>query len=187
MSDQIKIALVGSGERADEGHVDAIVHRLGEAAGEGRLTLEEFASRLREAYAARTVTELMNVLDGLSGRLPARIEEFTDRHLSVLGGMRRGGRWLADRRLISLTALGNVHLDLRKALLAGPELTLTSIALIGGVQACVPEGVRVDVGGLTLFGRHEVDLPEPAPGAPKIRINAYSLVGGVAVAVPRGW
>jgi ABC-type transporter Mla subunit MlaD len=62
-----------------------------------------------------------------------------------------------------------------------------ALALAGGVNACVPSGVRVDVGGLSLFGQRSLDLETPAAGAPVIRIQAYAVAGGVHVTSPRGW
>jgi predicted membrane protein len=92
-----------------------------------------------------------------------------------------------EHRLISLTLIGSVNLDLRKALLSGPEASVMALAVVGGVNACVPSGVRVDVGGLSLFGQRSVDVEAPAPGAPVIRIQAYAVAGGVRVTSPRGW
>jgi hypothetical protein len=51
--------LVSDGER------ERAVERLREAAGEGRLTTDEFSERLDRAYAVRTRGELDGVLDGL--------------------------------------------------------------------------------------------------------------------------
>jgi hypothetical protein len=193
MTDQSKRAVAGSGERVGEAQLEAVLRRLGVACGEGRLTLEEFSARVQEAYVARTAASLLHTLDGLPGRIPGASlvtrdsQEHTAWHVALIGGVRRSGRWIMDHKLISLTLLGNVNLDLRKALLSGPETTVMALALAGGVNACVPSGVRVDVGGLSLFGQRSLDLETPAAGAPVIRIQAYAVAGGVHVTSPRGW
>ena len=193
MTEQSKHAFALSGERAGEAQLDAVLRRLGVACGEGRLTLEEFSARAQDAYVARTAAALLRTLDGLPGRIPGAslvtrdLQQRTAWHLALIGGVRRSGRWIMDHRLISVTLIGTVSLDLRKALLSGPEATVTALAVAGGVNACVPSGVRVDVRGLSLFGQRSLDVETPAPGAPVIRIQAYAVAGGVRVSSPRGW
>src|ERR1700735_5612251 len=53
--------------RASDSERDAVVARLNEAVGEGRLTLQEFSDRIDEVYSARTRGELAP----LTGDLPA--------------------------------------------------------------------------------------------------------------------
>jgi hypothetical protein len=193
MTDQSTRAVASSGERAGEAQLEAVLRRLGVACGEGRLTLEEFSARAQDAYVARTAAALLRTLDGLPGRIPGASlvtrdpQEGTAWHVALIGGVRRSGRWIMEHRLISLTLIGSVNLDLRKALLSGPEASVMALAVVGGVNACVPSGVRVDVGGLSLFGQRSVDVEAPAPGAPVIRIQAYAVAGGVRVTSPRGW
>lgn len=57
----------GSDVRASDAERDAVVARINQAVGEGRLTLDEFSDRLELAYAARTRGDL----DPLLRDLPA--------------------------------------------------------------------------------------------------------------------
>src|ERR1035438_1930436 len=58
--------------RASDGEREAVVARLNDAVGEGRLTLQEFSERLDRAYAARTRGKLARLVTGLPGREPVR-------------------------------------------------------------------------------------------------------------------
>jgi hypothetical protein len=79
--------------------------------------------------------------------------------------------------------MGGSKLDLREAEITGPRLSITAVAVMGGVTIVVPEGIEVDVSGLSLMGGRDVrvaDVP-PRPGTPVIRVRALSLMGGVTV------
>ena len=58
--------------RASDAERDATVERLRDAAGEGRLTLEEFSDRMEQATAARTRTELDRLVTDLPAANRAR-------------------------------------------------------------------------------------------------------------------
>jgi hypothetical protein len=53
------------GIRASDAERDATVERLSRAAGDGRLTLEEFSQRMEQATAARTQAELARLVADL--------------------------------------------------------------------------------------------------------------------------
>jgi predicted membrane protein len=56
-------------------------------------------------------------------------------------------------RSLAVAVVGDLDLDLRDAEIASPETTLTALAIVGDIDVYVPEGVRVDVAGITMFGR----------------------------------
>ncbi len=177
--------------RASDAERHLVAERLGTACGEGRLTLKEFSDRVGEVYAARTRAEL----DRLVTDLPVATErpiaavaggvEATRWEVHPLGGVRRTGRWRVPPRGVFATVLGGMHLDLCDAVLGAEEVSLTVVALLGGVRIIVPPGVEVDVDGLTLLGgRHvEVDPNPPRAGsnAPRLRIRTVAVLGGVHV------
>lgn len=79
--------------------------------------------------------------------------------------------------------MGGCRLDLREAEIQGPRLDITAVSLMGGVKIVVPEGVEVNVGGVSIMGGKHVrvrDLP-PRPGTPLIHVRAISIMGGVEV------
>jgi hypothetical protein len=83
---------------------------------------------------------------------------------------------------------GGATLDLREAHI-DDEATVDATALFGGVDVLVPEGWRIQMGGIPIFGGFEdktKNQSEPAPGAPTLRVNATSIFGGVTVANKAG-
>lgn len=83
---------------------------------------------------------------------------------------------------------GGATLDLREAHI-DEEAVVDATALFGGVDVLVPEGWRVQIGGIPIFGGFEDktrNQPPPAPGAPTLRVNATSIFGGVTVANKAG-
>jgi Domain of unknown function (DUF1707) len=170
--------------RASDAERDEAANRLGVAAGEGRLTLEEFGERLDRAQAAQTRAEL----DGLLADLPAAgaapppaAAAKTRWQISPLGGMRwRGGT--LEPNTVSVSLIGGADLDLRETRLGAPSVTLTKVSVIGGVDLKVPRGVRVRISGFSLLGGRSVQLAEPTdPSAPTLELRAFSLIGGVRV------
>jgi hypothetical protein len=187
----------GSGLRASDAERDAVVGRLNQAVGEGRLTLDEFSQRLELAYAARTRGDLDPLLrdlptDAGGAALAAtsgtavvsggsQVKD-TRWNISPIGGIRHRGRWRVPRHTVAIGVLGGVDVDLGEAELAAPEVMITKVSIIGGVSVRVPPGMRVEVSNFTVLGGRDTDLRSPlAPNAPVLRIRAFSIIGGVNV------
>lgn len=188
----------GSGVRASDAEREAVVARLNTAVGEGRLTMDEFSGRLELAYAARTRGDLDQLLSDLPAETgevaPAAAtsaamvraggqDEGTSWHISPVGGVRHKGRWRVPRHTVLVTILGGLEADLAEAELAAPEVMITKVSVIGGVDIRVPPGVRVEVTHFfALLGGREIDTDvPPAANAPVLRIRAFTLIGGVQV------
>lgn len=189
----------GDGIRASDAERDATVERLRDAAGEGRLTLEEFSDRMEQASTAKTRAELDQLLTDLpatggpGGVAPAGNRVATGAtvaptwHVAPIGGLNVSGPWRMGRHVVVISLIGGADLDLRQAELAARDVTLTKVSVIGGVNARVPDGIRVDASGLSLLGGTSVDAaPDPGPGAPTIHIRAFSIIGGIRIRRGRG-
>jgi hypothetical protein len=167
--------------RASDAERERTASALGDAAAEGRLTLEELTERLDAAYAAKSRGEL----DALTADLPARAASgATPRRkaVGILGGTELRGRIRVEGVLTVIGVLGGIEIDLREAELIGHELELRCYAVLGGVEITVPEGVDVSVELMSVLGGQEVRLGEPPrPGAPLIRVTGVSALGGVEV------
>jgi len=180
--------------RASDAEREATVVRLREAAGEGRLTVEELATRIDAAYAATTLAELEPLTADLPAVAPASsvtVEpgaQGTSLILGILGGGDRRGRWRVAERVKVINVLGGADLDLREATLAGPEVHITVISLLGGSDIVVPEGVHVELSSFAFLGGDELKLdgPEPPPGAPVVHVRTVSILGGTDVKTRRG-
>src|SRR5437763_11355581 len=181
MPDQRQGVLASDAER------DRVALVLRDAAAEGRLTLEELSDRVASAYSSRTSTEL----DALTRDLPklATVTALPERHsrtrwvVAVMSGAKRKGRWRPGDRCVSVGVMGGCRLDLRDAEITGSLLAITAVAVMGGVTIVVPEGIEVDVSGLSVMGGKDVrvaDMP-PRPGTPVVRVRVLSVMGGVTV------
>jgi hypothetical protein len=176
--------------RASDGERERVVTALRDGAAEGRLTFDELAQRVELAYGAATSVELDALLADLPAVAPAVAPALGQRrrwNVAIMGGCTRRGRWRPAPRSIALALMGGVDLDLREATIEGDELVITAVAIMGGVDVRVPEGIEVDLGGFAFMGGND-HLPGEAPvraGMPVVRVRAYSLMGGVDVKVGR--
>ena len=180
--------------RASDAEREAVVARLRDAAGEGRLTVEELAERVAAAYAAGTREELEPLTADLPAVAPAAAvgegmpvggtgAAAPSLVLGILGGGDRRGRWRVPERMTVVNVLGGADLDLREATLAAPEVEIRVFSVLGGSDVIVPEGVHVELGGFAVLGGNDLKLtgPAPPPGAPLVRVRAWSLLGGTDV------
>lgn len=196
---------------ADRGRVADVI---GDAFAEGRLTHAEYDERLTTTMEARTLTDLLPVVEGLppaaaaaalapllqaSAPLPGVSADPVNRPapngwyslgaslppssaVAVFGGATRKGEWLVPEQLTAFALFGGVELDLTRASFAGPESELTAVAVMGGVDITVPEGITVQVDGVGVFGGFDQQAEGPGePGAPVLRIKGVAFFGGVSV------
>jgi Domain of unknown function (DUF1707)/Cell wall-active antibiotics response 4TMS YvqF len=171
--------------RASDADREQAVVRLREHLLAGRLTLEEFSERVDGALRAKVTGELARLQDDMpevfaepaaSRRKPAR---FTT---AVFGHVARRGRLRLGRWAFASSTFGDLDFDLRDATVDQRRTVVTVIAAFGNVDVYVPEGVSVDVGGLTIFG-HRRDWGRDAgrPDAPAVRVRVLGFVGTIDV------
>lgn len=170
---------------------EAVVARLTEHAGAGHLTLAQFDERARRAYAAASRDELTAVTSDLpSSTTPVRARRRARRWVvALLGGSTLTGRWRLSGTLTSVSVMGGSTLDLRDVELDGAEVTITTLALMGGDDIYVPDGVEVEMTGFALMGGNDEHGATTSmhPGAPVVRIRAFAVMGGVDLwRVPAG-
>jgi hypothetical protein len=170
--------------RVSDTERETAIANLREHTVAGRLTLEEFSERVDLALAARTGVEL----DAVGAELPVRSEATASRKrrflITLIGSEQRRGRWRVPERMWAFSLLGAPDLDLRQALIDRPEVTVTSISLVGALTALVPPAIDVELGGLALIGGNDLfgdELAVDVPSGPRIRIRSFALVGGARV------
>jgi uncharacterized protein DUF1707/cell wall-active antibiotic response 4TMS protein YvqF len=168
---------------------------LREAAGHGRITMDELDERLELAYGAKTYADLAVVTrdlpqsvqaPGPAGRpVPVGRIGGTPRNkfsIAIMSGARRAGRWVLPRSYTAVAVMGGVELDLREAQFSEPEATIYAYTVMGGIEITVPEDVDVDVSGIAFMGGFDHNASGPgAPGAPRLRVLGFALMGGVDV------
>jgi len=169
--------------RVSDADREATLVRLREAGGEGRLTLEELSERVERTDAARTAAELEAITADLPPARPAPVKAKEKGWvIAVMGGAERKGSWRPARRTNVVTLMGGAALDLREVELPGPEIEITAVTVMGGIEVIVPEGVQVELNDFAIMGGNtgprNANVP---PGAPVVRVRAYSLMGGIGV------
>ena len=169
--------------RAADADRERAVAGLREQLVAGRLTLDEFSDRVDTANAARTLAELEALTRDLPALARRSKREPTRWSVAVMGGVERKGRWRAAERTLAVAVMGGCCLDLRSAEIESTEVEITAVALMGGVEIVVPEGVEVQLTGFALMGGKEQRVKEVPilPGSPLVRVRAFALMGGVVV------
>jgi hypothetical protein len=175
-----------------------VANVLREAAGDGRLTMDELDERLDAVYAAKTYAELEPITHDLpdAGTVhapavpsapaadPARFggEPTSGGAFAILGGFSRKGDWTVPKEFTAFCLLGGGELDLRDARFEDREVTIHVVVLLGGCEITVPEDATVRVTGVGIMGAFEHSAAgSGAPGGPVITINGMAFMGGVDV------
>jgi Domain of unknown function (DUF1707)/Cell wall-active antibiotics response 4TMS YvqF len=169
---------------ASDAERERSVELLRNAAGEGRLTLEEFSRRVGLAYAARTDQELASLARDLpDAAAPVTPAAVSEQHRAFCSHLVRTGPWSLPQRSSWRSIFGTIDLDLRQARLAGPETALEVYNLFGTVTVIVPDGVEVAVRGGGLFASQKIESPEQAPvaGGPRLTIETRGPGGTLYV------
>lgn len=177
-------------------------HRVAEvlrqAAGDGRIDLEELDQRLEAAYRAKTYGDLVPITVDLPASAshptaaPRPVEPATAytgaRHsgsLAVMSETKRTGQWLVEDGHTAFALMGSVLLDLRQAQLDGPEITVNAHAVMGEVRLLVDAGTTVVVDGYAVMGEYCEQRPkvpfDPSRGGPVVRVRGFALMGSVHV------
>jgi hypothetical protein len=167
--------------RASDADREVALALLREASVDGRLTLEELAERAELVQAARTRDEVAAATADLAPAAPDPPQEAV-RHRALFSHFAREGPWRPARQSRFSAVFGSIRIDLRKAVLPGPEMDIEAKAVFGSVEVIVPEGVIVDVSGVGALSSQELRVQGAAPdGAPVIRIRHRGICGSLNV------
>jgi class 3 adenylate cyclase len=163
------------------------VELLRQHTAEGRLTLDEFSERVGLAFGARTEADLRQVMADLPA-VQTPVPETARRKakgwtVSIMSGSRRTGRWRPQSHTKAVAIMGGCELDLRQAEIDGPEIVITAVAFMGGIDIIVPEGIEVEMSGVPFMGGKDLKVRDvaPTPGAPRVRVRAFPIMGGITV------
>jgi hypothetical protein len=180
--------------RASDGDRDKVASVLRDAAGDGRLSLEELDERLSAVYAAKTYADLEPITRDLPDMATAGPpspsghgsaygfggEPTSKTGIGILGGFARKGPWGVPRRFTSVAFWGGGEIDLREARFSEREVTIRAFAVMGGVHVIVPEDAEVHVSGIGIMGGFDHSSIGPGrPGGPRILIRGFAFWGGV--------
>jgi len=186
--------------RASDSDRERVAEQLREAAGHGRLTMDELEERLESAYSAKTYAELepltrdlpaagatppLPVAAGSGAVSPLVGGTPTGRRwsIAIMSGSNRRGRWVVPARYNAFSFWGGVVLDLREATFAERETVIRANAIMAGIDILVPEGVDLRVDGFGLMGGYDdatsSSVEPPPPGAPIVRVTGIAFWAGV--------
>jgi hypothetical protein len=178
--------------RASDAERERVITLLGEAAADGRLTLEEHSERVERAYSARTLGDLAEITTDLAAPSAQPIQLDTRRSVSgVFGRELREGHWVVPERLVASAICGEVTLDLRQALLQSNRVIVFATVIGGTLRLIVPDEVAVQVTGSAMLGRAAGGVAQGRadgpvrPDQPVIEVRTFALMGRVKVIRPR--
>jgi hypothetical protein len=159
--------------RASDADRDRVLDMLREAAGDGRLTADEFDERMEAALSSRTLGELAALTADLgpgpggAGAATAQAEDVV--RIDQRGGsVQRTGRWVVPRRLELRPSWCDVTLDFTEAIIAADTL-LIEMSMRGGSLILVTRpGIVVDADYLAVRYTDVEIRPNTRPGVPVI-------------------
>jgi hypothetical protein len=108
------------------------------------------------------------------------VSELRRTNVMLMGGLRARDRARVEDRVLLVTTIGGMDLDLGAAEFTAPKTTIVKVSLIGGIDLTVPADARVTVHGLSIGGRKVEPAAGPTDG-PEIVVHGYGLIGGIKV------
>jgi hypothetical protein len=170
---------------------------LRDAAGEGRIDLEELDERLELTWGAKTYADLVPITADLhlpsqpqaaGAPVPRQSHVPAVGHASstaIMGECKRQGVWSVPEHHSAFALMGSVVLDLRQAQLSSDHIQINASSIMGEVKIIVPAHMHVVVDGTPIMGDYNLakdKVPaEVGPDSPTVRVKGMSLMGSVSV------
>jgi hypothetical protein len=178
--------------RASDADRELVAERLREAAGEGRLTLDELEERLGQVYRALTYGELDALVADLPagpGLAPGGAPGDPEVLRLSAGGSRRTktGSWVVPPTIVASAGMSDVKLDFTEAVCRHRVVQVEARAWAGNVVLVVPRGwsVLLDEVSSSLGSVKDKVTAPAAPGAPTIVVRGHAAMGNVVARHPR--
>lgn len=172
---------------------------LRDAAGEGRIDLDELEERLELTWQAKTYGELVPITLDLQAtgpvtppaaapvrRAPAGLPAVG--HASstaIMSECKRQGVWSVPANHSAFALMGSVVIDLRQAQLESHHTQINASSIMGEVKIIVPADMHVVLDGTPIMGefsqQKDKTPAEVGPGSPTVRIRGVALMGSVNV------
>ena len=106
--------------------------------------------------------------------------------LGLAGDSNRTGVWEAEDELKAVAVLGDVTIDLCNARVTSSEITVTAYAILRDIEIIVPDGVEVEISGVTVRGDIESTVPPVTWGRRRfvVKVEGHAVLGDVEVRRP---
>jgi hypothetical protein len=172
---------------------------LRDAAGEGRIDLDELEERLELTWQAKTYGELVPITLDMQAtgpvvppagppvrRTPSSVPAVGhNSSVAIMSECKRQGVWSVPEHHSAFAMMGSVVIDLRQAQLSAHETLINASSIMGEVKVIVPADMHVLVDGTPImgeFGQAKDKVPaQVGPGSPVVRIRGMALMGSVTV------
>ncbi len=182
---------------AEREHVGQLLQR---AVGQGRITIDEFDTRMAAAMAARTRGDLNAVVMDIAEAAPTAkgagdtpAQRAAKNEVQLRGGMgdiKRRGYWVVPPTVKVTGGMGDTLLDFTEAELTSPVTTVEASLGMGDLTIVLPVGASVDLDDANCsIGsvNNRTARYRPEPGAPHFVVRATVRMGDVTVLYPRSW
>ena len=182
-------------QRISDQERQQVAEVLRQAAGEGRLDIDELNKRLEATFAARTYADIVPITADLPtagvGGLPVPRSAASaavpthESSFAMMSTTRRRGPWQVGRQHKAFALMGGVVLDLREAIVVGQEVTIHASAFMGSVDVYVDEHTVVICDGRAFMGDYSESRSkiqaQPQPQSPVVRVLGRAVMGRVNV------
>ncbi len=180
--------------RAADADRAAVAERLGIAAGEGRIDLDELDERVRLAYRARTYGQLRALVEDLPDRSPSVPDPATVAEPETLvlkttaHILKQSGRWVVPRRITAESTTGFITIDFTRASCAHREVSVDAATRTGRIRLILPDGWAARVAPSSTNTSHISNraVEEADPGAPTIVVTGHPIFGYIKIRQRRG-
>jgi hypothetical protein len=187
-------------QRISDQERQQVAEVLRQAAGEGRIDVDELDKRLDATFAARTYAELVPITADLPvaniGALPVPRSSALvagpahESSFAMMSTTRRRGPWQVGTQHKAFALMGGVVLDLREAMVPGQEVTINASVVMGSVDVLVDEHTVVICDGRAFMGDYSESRSriqaQRRPDSPVVRVRGRALMGRVNVKRRRG-
>ncbi len=187
-------------QRISDQERQQVAEVLRQAAGEGRIDVDELDKRLDATFAARTYAELVPITADLPraniGALPVPRSSALaagpvhESSFAMMSTTRRRGPWQVGTQHKAFALMGGVVLDLREAVVPGQEVTINASVVMGSVDVLVDEHAVVICDGRAFMGDYSESRSriqaQRRPDSPVVRVRGRALMGRVNVKRRRG-
>ena len=183
-------------EQVKEEVIDVLVYNY----SRGVIFNEAFERRLDAVIAASNNAAMMKEIEDLDATPDDAIKqqreerfavnyssdaaEEEDWIVNIMGGSDRSGHWSVPKKLNIVSIMGGSTVDFTDAQFSTPNVTINTVAIMGGDTIYVPENVNVICKVFCLMGGIDNKAPSIANrNAPTITITGFALFGGSTIKV----
>ncbi len=180
---------------------DKIIRRLETAYADNKLELDEYETRLDQAYRAEYIEDLEKIVHDFPGfqqstsreiniDLDKDISEANDEtKITLLGDQHLTAEDFSNKRMQSLSILGDVNIDIRRFRNCEEPIRIKIYSIIGDTRIIIPRGMKVKNRFKSLLGDYEIvrnedqssqeESPDESSGT--CILEGFSILGDISI------